>query len=737
MNHTVPGRRLAAAILTLSTVTAVAGTLVTAPAAVATTGAVVAAAGQSAEQDAVPYPGGSFAGAGPTGFLTIRLVDGERHYQWTRYKDGVTTSLPTGFYTSSLRTDTVMKADGAVYTMYDMSTGAEPLVIDVSALGDGFDRARAAGSELVATAPNSTGGRDIHVIGKQGDTLVDDTVTGLPRDAAITRVWIDSPDTAVALYTGTVDGTLKSRVAVVDLKSRSVIEEYDTGRVTATSDTALSATHVAWVEQPTDYESTLVTVRRDNGATQRLPLGLAQNVPIELVGDWLTYGKPGGYNALYDDPQHALTARSLTTGATVKLLDDLTQGLPGPEGTQVVSGGTLAEGEGLYRISAGTDGTPVAELLANSKVPTTLGLASESVPTVLDFDRTPAPVPMSWTFSRPAGIRVELTHNETKKVVRLRDYIDGSTTNSVKWDGLLDAPDHRFPAYNGDYTWRMTARPANGIGPAVERTGTFKIVRKPVPHDFDDNSTTDLLARDRSGRLYRYDAIFSMGSWPHLTPEQLGHGWGVHDQLLAPGNVGGSPAADVLGRDRSGVLWLYTGTGRALAPRVKVGGGWGVYDKLTAGSDLTGDGRPDLLATDRTGALWLYKGTGSISAPFADRTKVGGGWGAYNKIVATGNIGGGPAGDLVARDTAGVLWLYLGKGDGTFAARTRIGSGWGMYDQFIALGDADRDGRPDLLTEHPGTGNLYYYKGTGNWKAPFRPAITAYNSLGPGRLTLF
>ncbi|WP_123454482.1 VCBS repeat-containing protein [Streptomyces sp. PanSC19] len=621
--------------------------------------------------------------------------------------------------------------------MYDMATGAEPSVIDISALGEGFDRARGTGSALVATKPNATGGHAIHVISKPQDTLVDDTVTGLPPDAVFTRIEVDSPDTAVVLYTGIVDGTSKNRIAVVDLKSHAVVEEHDTQRVTAKSDTALSATHIAWVEHPTDYESTLVMVRRDSGEIERVPLGVAQNVPVELVGDWLTYGEPGGYTSRYPSPLHALTARSLTTGATVKLLDDLTQAVPGPEGTQMVRGGTLAEGEGLYRISVEEDGTPAAERVASTTWPTALGLVSERVPTVLDLDLTPAPVYLGWTFSRTADVRVELTHNDTKKVVRLRDAADGSGTNEVRWDGLLDAPDHRFPAYNGDYAWRMTAKPANGIGPAVEKTGTFKIVRKAVPHDFDDNSTTDLLVRDGSGRVYRYDAILSWVSWPHLAPEQLDSGWDVYDQLLAFGDLAGSPSADVLGRDKDGVLWLYAGAGQALADRVRVGGGWNIYKSLSSGSDLTGDGRADLVATDKAGDLWLYKGTGNASAPFAPRTKIGHGWGIYNKLVATGNIAGGPAGDLVARDTAGVLWLYLGKGDGTFAARTRIGGGWSKYRQFVPLGDTDRDGRPDLLTEDPATGYLYLYKGTGKWQAPFESGRAVPSSIETNQLTLF
>ncbi|MEU7292015.1 hypothetical protein AB0A76_02230 [Streptomyces exfoliatus] len=121
--------------------------------------------------------------------------------------------------------------------------------------------------------------------------------------------------------------------------------------------------------------------------------------------------------------------------------------------------------------------------------------------------------------------------------------------------------------------------------------------------------------------------------------------------------------------------------------RHRLAGGWGTYHRLTGGSDLTGDGRADLVAADKAGVLWLYRGTGRDTAPFAARVRIGGGWGMYDQLTAVGSLAGGPAGDLVARDRTGVLWLYLGKGDGTFAPRTRIGGGWSQYSEIVGIGD--------------------------------------------------
>ncbi|WP_318212371.1 VCBS repeat-containing protein [Streptomyces sp. SJL17-1] len=731
MNPTRTTRyRLAAAVAVALALTA--GTASTAGAAPLT---VTASPSQTVQQDGVlPFPSTArVVGAGAKGFFTVQTIDGKYVYQWTRYEDGATTTLDA-WGVVARQTDVLWRSTGTVHTLNDIATGAEPVVIDTSVLGEGYVGVAATGSALVMTKANTTGGQDIHVVGKQQDTVVDRRVTGLPEDAVITGWNVDSPDVAVALYTGTRDGVSGKRAAVVDLTAGKVVEEYDTGWVTK-GDTALSATHIVWIEESTSGPSTLVAVRRGTGETQRIPLSGGWNLTVDLVGDWLTYGQRGGYDAYNPNPLYALTARSLTTGDTVKLLDDYASTFPGPDGTQMVRGGTVADGEGLYRISVGADGTPVTRLVASTGIPTAYSVVSQNVPTVIDFDRAPGPVSMTWTLSRSRGsVRVELVHDKTGKAVTLYDHGDGPSTRTVTWDGTFVTRDisipavYTVPAPNGDYTWRMTGRPENGIGPVLEKTGTFKVVRKTVPHDFNDNGTPDLLVREDDGRLSLYNTSHPLGSWTMGKPESLGTGgWNAYDRLLTPGDLGGAPYADVLGRDRTGVLWLHQGTGHALASRTKIGGGWQVYDKLTGGSDLNGDGRTDLLSTDKAGVLWLYKGTGSATAPFATRVKVGGGWGAYNQLTATGNIGGGPAGDLVARDASGVLWLYLGRGDGTFAARTRIGGGWGTYGSIVAIGDVDRDGRPDLLATAAGDGTPYIYKGTGDWRAPFGTRSDAYS----------
>lgn len=93
MNQTqtrTSGRRLAAVLLTLSTVTAVAGTLVTAPAVAAVP---MAAAGSTAASAEASLPvDADVASTGTTGYVTSRKDElGNTVMEWRTYADGSVT----------------------------------------------------------------------------------------------------------------------------------------------------------------------------------------------------------------------------------------------------------------------------------------------------------------------------------------------------------------------------------------------------------------------------------------------------------------------------------------------------------------------------------------------------------------------------------------------------------------------------------------------------------------------
>ncbi|MDX3094363.1 N-acetylmuramoyl-L-alanine amidase [Streptomyces sp. ME01-24h] len=201
------------------------------------------------------------------------------------------------------------------------------------------------------------------------------------------------------------------------------------------------------------------------------------------------------------------------------------------------------------------------------------------------------------------------------------------------------------------------------------------------------NGTGDMVARDTSGVLWYYQGSGNPSA-PFKARLKVGAGWSIYNTMSGVRDVTGDGRPDLVARDSSGVLWLYQGTGTPATPfkaRVKIGAGWGAYNSLVALGDFTGDGKGDMLARDTSGGLYLYTGTGSASAPFKARVKIGTGWQIYNAMVGPGDMSGDGKPDLIGRDSAGALWFYKGTGSATapYAARVKVGTGWQIYGLLV------------------------------------------------------
>ncbi len=170
----------------------------------------------------------------------------------------------------------------------------------------------------------------------------------------------------------------------------------------------------------------------------------------------------------------------------------------------------------------------------------------------------------------------------------------------------------------------------------------------------------------------------------YIEGEEIGSGWGVYNTLVGPGDLSGDGKADLLARDKSGVLYLYKGNGQgtALATRIRVGSGWGAYNKILGAGDYTGDGRNDLLARTTGGDLYLYRGTGKDTAPFGARERIGGGWNTYKHLAAPGDLNADGKADLLGVTSAGDLYRYLGTAPNKFSNRGWLGKGYQIYNTF-------------------------------------------------------
>ncbi|MER5737958.1 VCBS repeat-containing protein [Streptomyces sp. NPDC002262] len=708
-----------------------------------------ASAGVGAEAAPLAYPANAFSfdAAGKTGFLTRGWEGGRPVFKWTRFADGSATTIdaPVADFSG---TDVIMTGKGRtparslVLQLRDMADGGRTVTMDLRPLNATYVKA-VSKDTILAEVTKPDGSVELHLVTSTGGTLAQRKIEGIPANAWGIHATPVRDGSVLVDYRRTGD-TTGSHVAAVDLATAKAVFSRENAPLTSSrfrEYSAVSATHLAWVGK----EGKIVTVDRATGTESSFTGydGQGLGLTVGLTGSWLTYGTPsslkgdGFGNVL---PVVPYTAKSLTTGETFQLLDYVSEAIPGPDGTLLVRGGSVEDGDGLFRIALGADGRPTARMVATTGEPVELRYLGQRFPDRYDLAGS---IPLKWQLSRDnADVDLTITHRATgksfSKTLHLytesagSEYLYDHETFGITWAQIAAESPMGKDAEAGAYDWSFTARPQNGVGPDLKVSGSFTAGRYlSTPHDLNWDGNPDLLARDAQGVLWFAASEYDPAGKTLVRsydPHRIGGGWQVYDRIETVGGID-SGATDFVARDKSGVLWLYdvtdSGYGMKIADRKRIGGGWNTYTQLAGGSDLDGDGRSDLVATDKAGALWFYKNTGNVAAPFAARKKIGtGGWGVYNRITATGDIGGAAAGDLVARDKDGVLWLYLGRGDGTFAARKQIGGGWNAYTDTIGIGDANYDGRPDLFAYGPNK-TAYFYAGTGDYRKPFGPRVAS------------
>ena len=211
----------------------------------------------------------------------------------------------------------------------------------------------------------------------------------------------------------------------------------------------------------------------------------------------------------------------------------------------------------------------------------------------------------------------------------------------------------------------------------------------------------------------------------YTIPTSAGVEYLVGGKVLAAGTYAGSGSVTVTAR-------ALTNYSFALAAAAE----WKFTFKTSTQkiTDFDGDGKSDVLARDTAGVLWLYPGNGS--GGWLPARKIGAGWNAMTSIESPGDFNGDGKMDVIARDANGVLWLYPGNGSGGWFAARQIGTGWNGMAAIEAPGDFNGDGKADVIARDA-NGVLWLYpgNGSGGWLAA-RQIGSGWNVMtaidGPG-----
>lgn len=222
--------------------------------------------------------------------------------------------------------------------------------------------------------------------------------------------------------------------------------------------------------------------------------------------------------------------------------------------------------------------------------------------------------------------------------------------------------------YSAPGTSRLSSRTQVGTG--------WQDAKQIISVDWNNDGRMDILSRRADGKLLLQTG---MANNEYRNPVQLGNGWQAYDiiatKLKRSDDYPGLVARNMV----DGKLYYYPNSfGGSLSPRQIIGtGGWAAMSELSA-LDFDRDGGMDIVARNSAGALYLYRTNGMGSFVSEGRKQVGNGWKPMTNISVKTDFAGPGTTGLLARNSKGQLYYYPVTTNRINAGKF-VGNGWNGY----------------------------------------------------------